>query len=789
MKSKAILMALLALVFDGVGAVSVLDPAVDVGGRTFVTLDQALAYAATNDHSVVKILREVDLSQSFMITNTCVIMATNPVTSVSMVLPTRDARLTIGEGGSLVISNLTVHGYVGSYLFHVCGGEMTLAKGAVLSDLNRVTAGEDAGNVLSGGVTILEGGTFTMLPGAAIRGCSTVTDVNFNGYGGGICAWGGKLNLLGGEISNCSADRGGGVYADMSWGDLEVNLGGDLRIIGNRYAGGTGAEPDNLCVAGLSLFEEGVVYHPVVVAPLSDSARIGICYDGDRTGNEAGEVFATVADSLTAEEAGAKAFSNDINQKLRPEIDEEGGRKVLRWSTTTEGKVDPDDVSALTIYGEGTAHSVSNYHEWVEQAFLDLTNDATIVLLKGDYCLVGDVPVNYKVIFRADESLPSSAHLVRSSDMSFKIAAGASLTVGNVWLDGNRTRRVQPFFDVCGGSLTLGEGAAISDVSGWDSPSACAVWVSNQGVFRMEEGSEIRSCENAYKGMTDGVEKDADAGLAGGVALSGGTAYLHGGAIFNCVAQKGGAIFVGNDSSAYVSGAFVATENGCWKDSPDPAEARASNVTYDGNGRIVLDGVYDGAAGVSRGWNVGLKVNGEETLVTADTNIFGFVEGDVGALADSARRFHKDAGKGIYGVIATNDVRKLLVWSSAAADGKFVGEDGTVYGVVEGSEPPPAPKWTVVTNRPMEIAFKSIERVSDTEWALVVTDRVEYCNYRLIWTDDLTKGFTSTGEWEHAVGEAASAQWETNVITTGGARFWRVEGADGTNMVLKTVEE
>ena len=93
-----------------------------------------------------------------------------------------------------------------------------------------------------------------------------------------------------------------------------------------------------------------------------------------------------------------------------------------------------------------------------------------------------------------------------------------------------------------------------------------------------------------------------------------------------------------------------------------------------------------------------------------------------------------------------------------------------------------------MTTNPTAIAFKSIDRVSDTEWRLVITDRVEYCNYRLIWTDDLTKGFTSTGDWEHAVGAAASPEWKTNVITTGGAWFWRAEGKDGTNMVLKTEE-
>ena len=111
--------------------------------------------------------------------------------------------------------------------------------------------------------------------------------------------------------------------------------------------------------------------------------------------------------------------------------------------------------------------------------------------------------------------------------------------------------------------------------------------------------------------------------------------------------------------------------------------------------------------------------------------------------------------------------------------------------ITEAPTPPPGPtpgKWEVVTNHPTLIAFKSIERVSDTEWTLVVTDRVEYCNYRLIWTKDLAKGFTETGKWEHAVGPAAESVWTTNVITTGGAWFWRAEGADGTNMVYKTEE-
>lgn len=99
----------------------------------------------------------------------------------------------------------------------------------------------------------------------------------------------------------------------------------------------------------------------------------------------------------------------------------------------------------------------------------------------------------------------------------------------------------------------------------------------------------------------------------------------------------------------------------------------------------------------------------------------------------------------------------------------------------------PRPQWEVVTNYPdaTPFAFESIRRISETEWKLVITNRAAYCNYRLLWTADLAKGFTETGRWEQA---HATGPWTTNVITSGGLLFWRAEGAPGTNVVLKAEE-
>lgn len=99
------------------------------------------------------------------------------------------------------------------------------------------------------------------------------------------------------------------------------------------------------------------------------------------------------------------------------------------------------------------------------------------------------------------------------------------------------------------------------------------------------------------------------------------------------------------------------------------------------------------------------------------------------------------------------------------------------------------PQWLVITNTPSPIAFREINRLSETLWQLVITNREPYCNYRLIWTTDLTKGFVETGAWEHAVGPAAEPVWTTNIVTSGGAWFWRAEGAEGTNMVPVEVKQ
>jgi len=101
----------------------------------------------------------------------------------------------------------------------------------------------------------------------------------------------------------------------------------------------------------------------------------------------------------------------------------------------------------------------------------------------------------------------------------------------------------------------------------------------------------------------------------------------------------------------------------------------------------------------------------------------------------------------------------------------------TIVEKVDPPEPDP-PTPSVVTNVPTPIAFQSIERLAEGSWRLVVTNRVPWCWYRLLSTDDLTKGFTTTNAWEQASADATPA-WTNDVETTVEARFWRAEGKEG----------
>ena len=180
------------------------------------------------------------------------------------------------------------------------------------------------------------------------------------------------------------------------------------------------------------------------------------------------------------------------------------------------------------------------------------------------------------------------------------------------------------------------------------------------------------------------------------------------------------------------------------------------------DGKIVLEDEIGGAVAVA-------EPNARGAFGEVDADFF---ERDLYAATNSAAKFARQAPVAT-GMVATNETGEaLLVWSDAFdANGEIVVGDVTYYGIGEfgGDEP--------IVVSPDPIGFKSIVRQEENLWGLVVTNLKRGCNYRLVWTDDLTQGFVNEGEWFQATEDGP---WSTNVMTEVEATFWKAEGKEGT---------
>ena len=220
-----------------------------------------------------------------------------------------------------------------------------------------------------------------------------------------------------------------------------------------------------------------------------------------------------------------------------------------------------------------------------------------------------------------------------------------------------------------------------------------------------------------------------------------------------------GYVLAGN--TATNAGTYTATAtlepNYCWADGsigPKEVTWMIGKATYDMSGVTFEDASfpYDG--------------NPKSIFITGElptgvmTNYEGNGQTEVGGPYEVIVHFTGDADN--YNPI--NDMKAMMV----------------IYTYVPPPGPTPGPGTS--TNYPTPIAFMSITRLADTNWVLVVTNRRTLCWYRLIYTDDLSKGFTETGAWEQAT---ETGPWTTNVIFSDGdarpAYFWRAEGTWGTD--------
>ncbi len=695
-------------------------------------------------------------------------------------------------GGSLTVSGIVFSDYVGNALFMVDGEDahLTLGAGAVLSNLTGT-------NRWSGAVTVMNG-TVTMLPGSEISDCFMVSTGQVAGKGGGVYLNGDGcvLNLFGGTITRCLAQTergGGGVYAARK---SVVNLKGKVRVDGN-YSGNFNdynlamkMKADDLLIGVTKSYRA----HLTVVGDLTGS-RIGVCYDSmvpnvDGFGAEAGQALADI-DAACDKTAAEKAFFSNTDATLNAVYDEVGGKLLWEVAPPTGDRTTPDP--AIDVARIVRSETVTNYFSEIAGAVEAVDSDGLTIEILQQANFSSDLVLPAKALtIRLAPEATQAALLCRRDDCKIVVPVGCSLTVTNVHINGGLglIGATKMLVDVRGGELTLQNGTRVCDVRGvaaqdGGNRAVSGVVVSDGGKFTMESGAVIENCRNDYENVGNA------SGVGAGLLVDKGTAVLNGGTITGCKAYRSAGVSVSNGGVLYMKGAVQITENTTLDG------VTRSDLTIEQNSSLVLT---DELAATS---SIGVE-DGNFT----DMNVFGSVDESyaqpVFNLVASAACFFRDADPAVTGRVVTNETTALLVWATAlktTAEGAayYKDQNGVMYNLVgepASAEPPPDEpdppppdepdppiEEPVVTNYPTAIAFKVIERLNANTWRLVVTDRVETCRYRLLSTDDLTKGFTTTGDWVRTEA-GAPAVWTNDVPSSAGQQFWRVEGTWGTNNLV-----
>ena len=550
---------------------------------------------------------------------------------------------TVGAGGALSVRDVTFGGDVKTtFILVKDGGECALGAGAAVRDLNCSFANPNG--KYYGPIAVTKG-KFTLLSGSEISGCRAAgTQQAYLGGGVYLNGAGCELVLDGGAISNCCATKfGGGVYAHNG---SVIRVSGGAKVCGNSSGN---FQKDDIYLADGSC-------RLIVSGDVADG-QVGVRYAAVCTsGNEKGDVFATIENGATVE---GVSFFNDLDETLMAVADEAAlvwGDKPTGPRPLTEEELDRAVVATVT-------GSKTNYYAAAEEAFEALESAADILVLTNAE-FGADLIVKFPVTLRASDALhpfedDTPWPLVRTQECSLVVGEGMSLTMTNVTV---ACAMAEPsaaaLVDVhgAGAELFLKDGATVCDVIGGGNRASCGIKVWDGAIFTMESGSAIVNCENWFANPGD------DAGCGGGLLLDHATAYLHGGSIFGCSAFTGGGVCLANESTAYVSGDMTIDGNA-------DLDWFISNLVIQDLSDLVLDGELTGKINCCEGY----QHSNPEVIGTVDENVTDEIA------AESAHNFIHDTD-GDIGMLVKGDDKRLLVWSNAiAADGTFVDGEGATY--------------------------------------------------------------------------------------------------------------
>ncbi len=450
---------------------------------------------------------------------------------------------------------------------------------------------------------------------------------------------------------------------------------------------------------------------------LDGSGGIGI--RGAGTVINEGNVFGEIADEISDDDllVAQHTIHNEANDALYAAV----AGSDLVWSTQRPFPLSVELADAVAMV---TDSSGDVYYGTIEDAFRAVVEEGSTITLLDDVVLTESVPVLYDELVLDGRGY----YVYRASKCAAFIAVtNMSFTTKDVVFEGGCNRIIDAFeADV---SLESGTGIQTIEGSSDDFVAPVVVW---GGTFSMTSGVWIADCVNS---CAKSVSKLAAGAVLVNGSSSGATAYLYGGTVTGCSSAQAGGILIANEAGVEIQGDLDIRGN-------KTTSGTRCNLFVNDLSTLTLVGEFTGAVGYTEG-------------VNAPTNTFGVVaDGLTTEVAtNGAALFFHDSDKA-GGLVDSDGV--TLVWGEA---GSYSGETGDDPVIVE----------------PEPIAFKSIMQ-TETGWELVITNRVPYCWYRLIWTDDLSTGFSVTGDWEQAT---SSGEWTTNIVTTTDAFFWKAEAKEG----------
>lgn len=736
-------------------------------GANFLSFRTLLDVISSGDVDI-ELLKDCVLTEMIGFTNRAVTLTSSAVPSPCVVY-TNESLIVVGPDASLEVTGVTLTNATayGAILVDGEDASLTLGAGAVIRNCrtkdtraNAVTGDLEDNVGFAGGVSVWQGEA-TLKEGCEIFGCRGEHE------GGAIYAFNSNVvvNLEGCVITNNMASQyGGGVYVGEG---ATVFVSGDVTVKGNvgevHRETQLFRQPDDI-----NLFSEEsflVLNGAVTSGKASIGVRYNIIYDENSGfGNEEGNAFAYAYVEQPDEDSAAAFFCNELPRMTGEASEDE---TMLVWKDPGD-RLEPDD-PAVRVLLIDLVNNVTNCYATVDPALRDAADFARAdVVLLANAVISNAVTVSTGVRILSDERAAEPYCLIRNYRFegdALAVGEGGALTFENLTVSNLISEAA--LVDLSGGSLTLADGASIVVADG--GAGGVVVNVGDDGAFVMESGALI--CNVTTNNSTGPVDYTVakPAVFADCRDESSAVVDIRGGKIAGFETAKSFALYVG--ANADVGFAGDATLKG--------------NVVYlvpnAGADNLKLAGELTGAVDVVMGENESLDEPPPQ-------GVFGYAE----APYDGASHF-TNAETRVCGIMVTNDLAYAwLVWESVLETDPESGlryyefEEGgeRFYERLEGTPVPPpgpTPPEPVTTNYPGPIAFKSIDRLSETSWLLVITNRVQWCRYRLIWTDDLTKGFTTTGGWEQVAEDLP--EWTTNIVFSveeaKPAYFWKAEGTWG----------